>query len=66
VFVLEGTGVVLEGDQQHPLQRGDVVYVRPGELHQFRNAGQVPFKFLCLVPNAALGKQVAVTPECGP
>lgn len=51
VFVLEGTGVVLEGDDEHPLRHGDVVYVSPGEVHQFRNTGDAPFKFICLVPN---------------
>jgi quercetin dioxygenase-like cupin family protein len=65
VFVLEGYGVVLEGNIEHPLCSGDVVYVRPDELHQFRNTGDAPLKFLCLVPNSALGKQVTVAPECG-
>jgi quercetin dioxygenase-like cupin family protein len=65
VFVLEGRGVVLAGDSEHPLQGGDVVYVRPDEIHQFRNTGSTPLKFLCFVPNAALGKQVTVAPECG-
>jgi quercetin dioxygenase-like cupin family protein len=65
VFVLEGSGEVLEGDVSHALRSGDVVFVRPDEVHQFRNTGSVPFKFLCLVPNSALGKQVTVTPECG-
>jgi quercetin dioxygenase-like cupin family protein len=65
VFILEGEGQVLEGDVAHPLRPGDVVYVRPDEVHQFRNTGSGPLKFLCLVPNAALGKNVTVTPECG-
>lgn len=65
VFVLEGTGEVLEGDVAHPLRSGDVIYVRPDEVHQFRNTGNVPLKFLCLVPNTALDPQVPVTPECG-
>ena len=65
VFVLEGEGVALEGDQQHPIKFGDVVYVRPDEVHQFRNTGDVPLKFLCLVPNTALGSQVSIKPECG-
>jgi quercetin dioxygenase-like cupin family protein len=64
VFGLEGQAVVLEGDVSHPLRSGDVVYVRPDELHQFRNTGNTPLKFLCLVPNSALGKQVTVAPEC--
>ena len=65
VFVLEGEGVVLEGAAEHLLKNGDVVYVQPDEVHQFRNTGGVPLKFLCLVPNSALGKNVTVTPECG-
>jgi len=65
VFVLEGQGTVLEGDMEHSLRSGDVVYVRPDEVHQFRNTGEVPLKFLCLVPNSALAKNVSVTPECG-
>ena len=39
VFVLEGNGVVLEGDREHTLKPGDVVFVVPGEVHQFRNTG---------------------------
>ncbi len=52
VFVLEGNGVVLEGEVEHPLAPGDVVFVAPGEVHQFRNTGNSPLKFLCLVPNS--------------
>ena len=31
VFVLEGTGVVLEGDREHPLRPGTVVFVPPND-----------------------------------
>jgi quercetin dioxygenase-like cupin family protein len=65
VFVLEGSGVVLEGDQEHPLNAGDVVFVKPDEVHQFRNTGTQTLKFLCLVPNSATQPTVAVAPECG-
>jgi quercetin dioxygenase-like cupin family protein len=65
VFVLEGEGVVIEGDQPHRLSTGDVVFVQPDEVHQFRNTGAGPLKFLCLVPNSATGKKVTVAPECG-
>ena len=65
IFVLQGTGEVLEGDQPHPLRAGDVVLVKPDEVHQFRNHGNEPLKFLCLIPNSATGKQVTVVPECG-
>ena len=65
IFVLEGAGIVVEGEREHPLRAGDTVLVTPGEVHQFRNAGAAPLKFLCLVPNSSLGQKVTVAPECG-
>ncbi len=64
VFVLEGSGVVYEGDQEHKLSAGDVVFVVPDEVHQFRNTGNVPLKFLCMVPNSSSSQQVTVAAEC--
>lgn len=51
VFVLEGTGVVVEGDVERALRPGTAVFVPPNQLHQFRNTGSSPMKFLCLVPH---------------
>ena len=65
VFVLEGDGEVVEDAIPHRLKAGDVVFVKPDEVHQFRNTGSVPLKFLCLIPNSATGKKVTVAPECG-
>ncbi len=65
IYVLEGTGVAQEGEQTHPLKAGDVVYVQPNDVHQFRNTGTSPLKMLCLIPSSAAGKQVSVVPECG-
>ena len=65
VYVLEGAGVVYEGDVEHPLQAGDVIYVAPDDVHQFRNTGELPMKFLCVVPNSAASGKVTVVPECG-
>ena len=64
VFVLEGQGEVFEGDVAHQLKSGDVILVKPDEVHQFRNTGNTTMKFLCLIPNSATGKQVTVVPEC--
>ncbi len=63
VYVLEGEGIVIEGDREHRLRAGDVVYVKPDEVHQFRNTGSKPLKFLCLVPNSVY--EAPVIPECG-
>jgi quercetin dioxygenase-like cupin family protein len=64
VFVLAGEGIVYEGDTEHKIAAGDFVLVKPDEVHQFRNTGQVPLKFLCLVPNSWAEKPVKVAPEC--
>ena len=44
VFVLEGEGQVIEGDEPHALKAGDYVFVRPDEVHQFRNTGSGPMQ----------------------
>ena len=63
IYILAGEGEIHENDEPHPLRAGDVVYVAPNEVHQFRNTGASPLKFICLVPNSA-GHGPA--PECGP
>jgi quercetin dioxygenase-like cupin family protein len=50
VFVLEGEGVVVEGEKEHALTKDSFAYVAPGERHQFLNRGSSPFKFICVVP----------------
>jgi quercetin dioxygenase-like cupin family protein len=34
----------------HPLKPGDVVYVPADTVHQYANAGEAPFRFLCGIP----------------
>ena len=53
VYVLEGEGEVYEDDRPHAIGPGDVILVVPDEVHQFKNTGDTPLKFLCLVPNSA-------------
>ena len=64
VYVLAGNGVVLEGNEEHPIAAGDFVYVGPDEIHQFRNTGSAPLTFLCLVPHIPDGTPVNTVPEC--
>jgi ribulose-bisphosphate carboxylase large chain len=49
VMVLRGRGEVRLGGEVHQLSFGDVVYVAPQEVHQFRNACEEPLGFLCIV-----------------
>ena len=50
VAIVRGRGSVLLGETEHAVAVGDVVYVSPGERHQFRSVGDEPLGFLCIVP----------------
>jgi quercetin dioxygenase-like cupin family protein len=64
VFVLEGAGVVLAGDREHPLRAGTAVFVAPNEVHQFRNTGTGPLKFLCMIPHPLRAMRGVCTAAC--
>ena len=52
VFVLAGAGEVTTAAGPVSFAAGDALLVAPGELHQFRNTGPGPLRFLCLIPLA--------------
>ncbi|MDG2013525.1 MAG: cupin domain-containing protein [Pirellulaceae bacterium] len=66
VYVLQGEGVIYEDDTPHSIQSGDVILVRADEVHQFCNVSEKPFRFLCMIPNAAYELPITMLPECGP
>ncbi len=49
-FVVEGKGRLMIAGQWHDLKAGDVAFVPAGVLHQYVNAGDATFKFLCGIP----------------
>ena len=51
-YILEGAGELMEGDQPRQIRQGDYILVKPHERHQYRNTGDVPLKFMCMVPKA--------------
>lgn len=51
-YILEGSGEALEGDTPHPIRQGDYLLVKPHEVHQYRNTGDTPLVFMCMVPSA--------------
>jgi len=52
VFVLAGEGAVRDASgEETPLQPGSVVLVPGDERHCFRNTGDSPFRFICLIPH---------------
>jgi quercetin dioxygenase-like cupin family protein len=65
VFVLEGQGLVADRTGERPLTPGTVVFVAPQEIHQFRNTGAVPLRFLCLIPHPLRGMTGPCAAACG-
>jgi quercetin dioxygenase-like cupin family protein len=65
VFILEGDGEVLDGERWRPLRPGAAVFVPPNRLHQFRNTGARPLRFLCLIPHPLRGMRESCTAACG-
>jgi quercetin dioxygenase-like cupin family protein len=51
VLILRGQGRVLLGEEECQVGFGDVVYIPPHEVHQFRNIGEEPLGFLCVIPS---------------
>ncbi len=50
-YILEGQGKVLDADEGlKPVKAGDVIYVPPGQEHQFVNEHWSKLTFLCMIP----------------
>ncbi len=50
VFILEGEAEVVTADGPRRAPAGTVVFAKPQEFHQFRNAGEKLMRFICLIP----------------
>ncbi len=50
-FVLRGKARIGIGDEVFEVQANNVVFIPAGVPHWYKNIGDEPFEFLCLVPN---------------
>jgi quercetin dioxygenase-like cupin family protein len=50
VMIFRGEGQVRLGEEEFKISFGDVVYIPPYEMHQFKNTGDEPLGFLCIIP----------------
>ncbi len=50
VVIMRGQGLVRLGEEEFDIAFGDVVYVPGNEVHQFKNTGEEPFGFFCVIP----------------
>ncbi|MDC7220666.1 MAG: cupin domain-containing protein [Spirochaetales bacterium] len=49
-YIISGKGTLFIDGKEQTVQPGDTAYVKGGELHQFQNAGDEDFSFICIVP----------------
>jgi len=53
VFILEGTGIVMDDGTERSFGPEDAILVPGGCKHNFQNTGDTVLRFLCLIPDAA-------------
>jgi quercetin dioxygenase-like cupin family protein len=52
IKVMSGKGIAVdENGQEHHLQSGQSLFVKPNDMHQFKNLNTELFEFLCIIPN---------------
>jgi len=49
-YITKGNGKLFLAGKEYSLSPGSVAYIPAGELHQFINASQDDFSFICIVP----------------
>jgi quercetin dioxygenase-like cupin family protein len=50
IFVKKGHGILISEDERYVVGEGDVIFIAPGEKHQFRNESEQTLELICLIP----------------
>jgi quercetin dioxygenase-like cupin family protein len=50
VFILSGSGTATTENGDRPFKQGDFLFIKPMEMHQFRNTTQDRLEIICLIP----------------
>ncbi|HAV92201.1 TPA: cupin domain-containing protein [candidate division WOR-3 bacterium] len=51
VYVEKGRGIAVYESGEKEIKAGDIVFVKPNEIHQFKNPFDEEFQFICVIPN---------------
>lgn len=52
VKIESNRGILVDAEGvEHEIRKGQSVFVKPNELHQFRNPFSDDFEFICIIPN---------------
>lgn len=49
VKIEKGNGIVIDENGEHAIKPGMVIYVKPNEIHQFRNNSNEELQFTCTI-----------------
>ncbi len=49
IFIVKGSGAVLEEGGETPVTPGNFVYVKGDEIHGFKNTGKEELQFICCI-----------------
>ncbi len=49
-FVLKGSYIVGVEDREYKVKEGDIIYIKPGEIHWYINNSEEDVEFLCIIP----------------
>ena len=52
IYIVEGKGEVQTDEASKLFEKDYVLFIDPNKMHQIRNTGDSPLRFLCLIPNA--------------
>ena len=51
VKIEAGCGVAIDKEgKEHPVEKGNYLYVKDDEVHGFKNTGEQVLEFICIVP----------------
>ncbi len=50
IYFIEGKGIVFDENETTEVEVGDILYVPPNEPHGYKNTGDQPLAFICVIP----------------
>ncbi|MFX1318836.1 MAG: cupin domain-containing protein [Promethearchaeota archaeon] len=50
IYIISGEGVAFTPDKQVTIEADMFLYVPPNEEHGYRNTGETPLVFICVIP----------------
>ena len=49
-YIISGEGTILIDKEEFHVKEGSVAFIPDNKTHQFKNSGNSPFKFICIIP----------------